>query len=976
MALLRMILRKMVKNRVFIFFLAVGLLISAALLSSIPMYTDGALQRLLIKEMENFQVDQNKFPGTVMISYNANSNDMDSAIKDITKMDKSMFTYKSVKDQYEKRLDAFSKVDNYSKKEVNSQLGVPILAKFTNYSTDPRILVHDNFKAGDSVEGESARLESFTDFNQHVKIHDGRLPKKTSDGVYEVLVSEAALNKLNITLNKIYVLSDPRKYGFENVKVKPTGTYEVKDLKDPYWAYVKPNALDLSLILDEGTMVSDFIKKGPIEITRGSWFYGIDYHALTIDKLKKFIGGIGNINADIKSISQDTTVEMPAFSILGNYNDKKQQITNMMWSLNVPVIVILCLYMFMISGLVIEREKNEISLLSSRGASSSQIVLGYLIEGGILGVVAIVLGPILGYFLCKLFGASNGFLEFVDRKPLSLGINIYSYLYVLLAVFVFILTLLIPAYKANKITIVDHKKSIGRRANMPIWQRFYVDILILAIVAYGYNNFNQRQSMISKTGISALDFNIDPMFFLVPVLFILGIGLLFLRVYPLLIKLIYSIGKKRWSPSIYTAIIQVGRNTKSYNFLMIFLMLTLSVGIFSANSARTINQNAEEKIMYTNGADITIENNWVAKNPPINGPQAADATTTNEKLVYYEPSFNPYNSIKGIEHVAKVFTNDKAIIDFKGKSYNGFNFMGIDPYDFGNVAWYRDGISTHHINEYLNLLAVEPTACLISKAVSENCNVKVGDNLTVGWDGNKGTVFNVYGIIDYWPTFNPNKKNAQGGETNFEDSMLIVANLPYVQNSFGVEPYKVWLKMKPNATSQQVYDGLTANKITADKLVDSKQEIIKLKNDPFQLAINGSLTMGFLISGVICFMGFVLYWVLSLKSRSLQFGVLRAMGLTSLQLKVIIVWEQFLTSGVAMFMGVMIGLVASDIFVPFFQLSFSGSSQVPPFRVVSYTSDKIKVYCFIGFTIILGIGVLVYMLSKIKISNVIKLGED
>jgi len=72
----------------------------------------------------------------------------------------------------------------------------------------------------------------------------------------------------------------------------------------------------------------------------------------------------------------------------------------------------------------------------------------------------------------------------------------------------------------------------------------------------------------------------------------------------------------------------------------------------------------------------------------------------------------------------------------------------------------------------------------------------------------------------------------------------------------------------------------------------------------------------------------------------------------------------------------MIGLVASDIFVPFFQLSFSGSSQVPPFRVVSYTSDKIKVYCFIGFTIILGIGVLVYMLSKIKISNVIKLGED
>ena len=100
------------------------------------------------------------------------------------------------------------------------------------------------------------------------------------------------------------------------------------------------------------------------------------------------------------------------------------------------------------------------------------------------------------------------------------------------------------------------------------------------------------------------------------------------------------------------------------------------------------------------------------------------------------------------------------------------------------------------------------------------------------------------------------------------------------------------------------------------------------------------------------------------------------MGLTSLQLKIMIICEQLLTSGVAMFMGVIIGNVTSNIFVPFFQLSFSGSSQVPPFRVVSYVSDKIKVFCFIGFTIILGICVLIYLLSKIKISNVIKLGED
>ena len=983
MALLRMIVRKMVKNRVFVFFLAMGLLISAALLSSIPMYTNGALQRLLIKDLESFQVKQDKFPGTLMVSYYPKDEDINSSVKEIPKLDKSMFTYDSVKGKYVKRLEVFNKVDKYFKEDISSKLDIKVLANFINYSSDPKTLSREDFKKGDSQVGGYSRLESYTDFNKHIKILDGRFPAKTSDRIYEVLVSDLALNKLNITLGKTYILGDVRKFGFEDIKVKPVGTYDVKDLNDPYWAYVKPISLGESIILDEVTMLNDLVKKNPTQIKKAAYFYAIDYHSLTINKLSNLVSNIQNINKDLYGITEDITVEVPALSVFLNYNDKEQQITNMMWSLNVPVIVILCLYMFMISGLIIERERNEISLLSSRGAGKHQIVFGYIVEGSFLSAVAIIIGPFLGYIICKILGSSSGFLEFVDRKSLDININSYSYLYVLIAVLIFMITLIIPAYKATKTTIVDYKRKVGRRSHIPIWEKFFVDLLLLAIAGYGYYNFIQRQNVIKNTGVSALDLSIDPLFFIVPVLFIIGTGLLFLRIYPFIIKLIYFVGKKFWPPSIYTAFIQVGRASRSYGFLMIFLMLTLSVGIFSATAARTINKNAEEKIMYTNGADITIENTWMAKNPTSGGPVVAAKATTKEdsipqdnKIVYYEPSFNPYLNLNGIQHAAKVFKNDKVGINSNGKYTDGASLMAIDPYDFGQVAWYRDGLMPHHINEYLNLLSSEPSSCLISKSISKNCNVNVGDNIVVDWNGNKGAIFNVYGIIDYWPTFNPNELAAGQGDRSFKEPMLIVSNLSYVQSNFGVEPYKVWLKMKPNATSKMVYDSLKAKELSPDKLYDSKQEIIKLKNDPYQLAINGSLTMGFIISGVICFMGFVLFWVLSLKTRSLQFGVLRAIGVTSLQLKIMIIWEQLLTSGIAMLMGVFIGLLTSKFYVPFFQLSFSGNSQIPPFRIISYASDRIKVYCFIGVTVILGIGVLIYMLSTIKISNVIKLGED
>ncbi len=50
------------------------------------------------------------------------------------------------------------------------------------------------------------------------------------------------------------------------------------------------------------------------------------------------------------------------------------------------------------------------------------------------------------------------------------------------------------------------------------------------------------------------------------------------------------------------------------------------------------------------------------------------------------------------------------------------------------------------------------------------------------------------------------------------------------------------------------------------------------------MALNGILTLGFLISILVTFAGFLLYWILSLKGRTLQNGIMRAMGLSLRQL--------------------------------------------------------------------------------------------
>lgn len=206
--------------------------------------------------------------------------------------------------------------------------------------------------------------------------------------------------------------------------------------------------------------------------------------------------------------------------------------------------------------------------------------------------------------------------------------------------------------------------------------------------------------------------------------------------------------------------------------------------------------------------------------------------------------------------------------------------------------------------------------------------------------------------------------------------MLIVGHLTYIQNNIGIEPYEVWMKLKPDASSQAVYQAVIKHGYDIESLTDAKQAQIIAVKDPFQLAINGVMTLGFIISVVVCFFGFLLYWVLSLSARTLQFGIFRAMGVSVVQLIGMLIGEQVMVSGAAILIGMMTGNIASHLFVPLFELSFDPSTQVPPFQVTFDPRDHQRLYGIVTVMITIGLVVLGHIVSRIRIHQAVKLGED
>ena len=126
---------------------------------------------------------------------------------------------------------------------------------------------------------------------------------------------------------------------------------------------------------------------------------------------------------------------------------------------------------------------------------------------------------------------------------------------------------------------------------------------------------------------------------------------------------------------------------------------------------------------------------------------------------------------------------------------------------------------------------------------------------------------------------------------------------------------------------------------------------------------------------LVCAIGFLIYWILSVQGRVLQFGVFRAMGLGKGALVGMLVCEQGLVSGAAILIGVLIGNLASLLYVPLFQLVYS-STQPIPFRIVSQRSDAEKVYFIMGFLLLLCFAVLIRFVQRLRIDSAVKLGEE
>ena len=205
-----------------------------------------------------------------------------------------------------------------------------------------------------------------------------------------------------------------------------------------------------------------------------------------------------------------------------------------MFIILILISVVILYYVVTLSSLLVEQQRGEVALLRSRGASSAQILSLFVLEGGTISVLAIVVAPVLAAGMISLLGFTPAFSGLSGGARLPVAISGGAYLMSALGGLLSFVALIVPAIQASRIGVTRHRQQAARPAGQFFFERYYLDVMLLAVGVLLFRKLSEQGSVVA-TGIFG-DVAVDQVLLAVPALILVAFAMVLLRLFPLSIR--------------------------------------------------------------------------------------------------------------------------------------------------------------------------------------------------------------------------------------------------------------------------------------------------------------------------------------------------------------------------------------------------------------------------------------------------------
>lgn len=967
--------------------LLMGVALFIALFVCHPMFEKGAGNQILDRLFTDHATQQNEFPAQM-------SREGTYAVADYSDS-------QSVLDKlsgYEKKWTEYVDIDKVSSQQLITLSGGRADTEFggiNNYFTIGYLPELSEY--AEVVKSEADK--KLTDINDEQNLDKTQADKEntsTDTGIFECSISEKTMDHYGLVAGEKIYLHVPDGSGKKEIPFVISQICREKDINDPYWTKTLSDMGDVIFVSQD--VFDEMMQYYSEDNISYSDFLMLDYRQINTENASLYDGYMEQFK-DADKLYNDNIRD-----ILDGFFTQQKTIKLMLWALELPCLVLLILFIRMISAQILSLEENDILVLRSRGATKLQVFILYLQQSGIIAFAGCVLGIVLGYIMCRAAASTDGFLRFTAKDIGTYKFVWQMLVYAVAAAVIMVLFITVPVWKKSK-DAISERSSRGRISKKkPLWEKCFIDVILLALSAYLLYNYNKQKSTLA---ISVLENrSIDPVMILDNSLFIFAAALLCVRLTGLIILLVDRLFKKHFSPAMYASFLQLKRTRYNQGFLAVFLIMTVAGGIFDANMARTMNSNMEQRIVYNVGCDAIYNEDFrlriqYNKNGSVN-------------WMYDEPDFGKYESLKneGIcDGVTRVLEDERVDISAGSGSVSDAYLMAINTKEFGETAKLQSGqnddINDAHWFNYLNELAKEPDGVIISSNLAKDLGLKVGDSLNysryVPEAVDEDQIYasenvKVCAIVKGFPGYERYTYETDADKNVTEqEKYLIVANYATVVEKFGMTPYSVWMNLSKGKTVDDIVGYLGGENSensdsTADNLTDTQSEKVQSeiyrnitsaqqlidenKNSATVQITNGMFTLSFILSLIVCSVGFLLYWVMTLKQRELQFGIYRAMGMRMREVKAMLLNEQIFLSFLPLLAGAGIGITATAMFVRLISIIYLPQKHNIGVNVYIYPSDMLELTGVLFVAVAVCYVVISRLLKSMKIAQALRLGED
>ena len=403
-------------------------------------------------------------------------------------------------------------------------------------------------------------LQYISNLEQHVRFVDGRMATRSPplDGgtpVVEAVVGTVPAALLGLRVGDVLTLTPSRAFPTQ-LAVHIVGLLEPVDPTEEYWqgntralidpppllesadpgVEVDPEESPLALFTTKTSLTEVVGRAYPGTQVDTAWFAFVDREVLKDWSMADTRDRVSTLESEISASLPGATVPTGIVGLLDRFEQRS-------FFSNVPLLLLLALtvttvlyYLAMMVSYLVRSRQEDVALLRSRGAGAVDFLRLYALEGMVLTGLAVVVAPFLALGLIAAAGKLPYFRDVTGGNALPVQLSGTPFL-VAAGLGLLILVILVgPGLVGSRGSPVVHRLRSSRPPSIPIFQRYYVDVALLVLGGLVFWELQARGQLVSG-GLFG-DVEVNEALLLAPVLLLVVVGLLFMRLFPMVVRFV------------------------------------------------------------------------------------------------------------------------------------------------------------------------------------------------------------------------------------------------------------------------------------------------------------------------------------------------------------------------------------------------------------------------------------------------------